>query len=168
MNEDFCIVDYPCEWCGGKVKIVQLPQEDKYQQSMNELIGRIKVLMGGRAAEEIIFGDVTSGASNDIEKATSIARKMVKQFGMSKKLGLVKYGESNEQYIGYGYGEQRDYSNQVAEDIDTEVKDIITQAYDEAKKILNENKQILDKLSKMLLDKEVVEGEEFEGLFKDK
>ncbi|MBD3280966.1 ATP-dependent zinc metalloprotease FtsH [Candidatus Dojkabacteria bacterium] len=145
---------------------MQLPQEDKYQQSMNELIGRIKVLMGGRAAEEIIFGDVTSGASNDIEKATSIARKMVKQFGMSKKLGLVKYGQSNElQYLGYGYGEQKDYSEQIAEEIDMEVKGIINEAYEDAKEILTGNKETLDKLSEMLLENEVVESEEFEKLF---
>lgn len=148
---------------------MQLPQEDKYQQSKEELIGRIRVLMGGRAAEEIVFGDVTSGASNDIEKATSIARKMVKQFGMSSKLGLVKYGQSNElQYLGYGYGEQRDYSDNTADEIDDEVKRIINEAYEEAVRILKENKSILDKLSEILLDKEVVEANEFEGLFGDK
>jgi len=145
---------------------MQLPENDKYQQSEQELVSRIKVLMGGRAAEELIFKDVTSGASNDIEKATSIARKMVKQFGMSKKLGLVKYGENNElQYLGYGYGEQRDYSDQTADEIDDEVKSIIEQAYEDAKKILNDNMDRLKKLAKLLLEKEVVESDEFEKLF---
>jgi len=145
---------------------MQLPERDKYQQSKEELISRLKVLMGGRAAEEIVFGDITSGASNDIEKATSIARKMVKNFGMSDKLGLVKYGESNElQYLGYGYGEQRDYSDNTADEIDDEVKRLIDESYREAKKILQENKNVLDKLALMLLEKEVVEADEFEKLF---
>lgn len=146
---------------------MQLPEKDKYQQSKQELEAKIMVLMGGRAAEELIFKDVTSGASNDIEKATSIARKMVKQFGMSDKLGLVKYGESNElQYLGYGYGEQRDYSDQTADEIDEEVKRIINDSYEKAKKILKDNNKILDKLVNLLMEKEVVEADEFENLFK--
>jgi len=145
---------------------MQLPDRDKYQQTQQELMSRIQVMMGGRAAEELVFGDITSGASNDIEQATSLARKMVKQFGMSKKLGLVKYGESNElQYLGYGYGEQRDYSDTTADEIDEEVKRLINDSYEEAKKILNGNMPKLKELVKMLLDKEVVEGEEFERLF---
>jgi len=148
---------------------MQLPERDKYQQTQEELMSKIKVLMGGRAAEEIVFGDITSGASNDIEKATSIARKMVKLFGMSKKLGLVKYGQSNElQYLGYGYGEQRDYSDTTADEIDDEVKRIIGEAYEEAKEILNKNMSKLKTLVEMLLEKEVVEAEEFEAIFKAK
>lgn len=146
---------------------MQLPEKDKYQQTMQELVSRIKVLMGGRAAEEMIFGDISSGASNDIEKATSIARRMVKQFGMSKKLGLVKYGISNDlQYLGYGYGEQRDYSDNTADDIDDEVKRIINESYEVAKKILQENKDKLEKIVNLLMEKEVIESDEFEGLFK--
>lgn len=146
---------------------MQLPERDKYQQSKQELEATIMVLMGGRAAEELVFEDVTSGASNDIEKATSIARKMVKQYGMSSKLGLVKYGENNElQYLGYGYGEQRDYSDNTADEIDDEVKRIINESYEKAKQILKDNKKILDELVKLLLEKEVVEAEEFEQLFK--
>lgn len=146
---------------------MQLPQEDKLQQTEEEMMSRLKVLMGGRAAEEIIYKDVTSGASNDIEKATSIARNMIKRFGMSKKLGLVKYGESNElQYLGYGYGEQRDYSEETANQIDAEVKRIINEAYSEAKAIIIKHKAKLNKLVKFLLEREVIESEEFEALIK--
>ncbi len=144
---------------------MQLPQEDKMQQTKVEMESRLRVLLGGRAAEEIVFKDVTSGASNDIEKATSIARHMVKQFGMSKKLGLVKYGESNElQYLGYGYGEQRDYSEETAKEIDEEVREIMAAAYVEAKAILEKHRKKLDDVSNALLEREVIEGEEFEQL----
>ena len=146
---------------------MQLPEKDKYQQTREELLAQIRVLMGGRAAEEIVFHDITSGASNDIEKATNLARKMVKRFGMSSKLGLVKYGQSNElQYLGYGYGEQKDYSEETAQLIDEEVKRIINEEYEMAKKILKENMDILKKLVALLLEKEVVESDEFNDLFK--
>jgi cell division protease FtsH len=126
------------------------------------------VLLGGRAAEELVFDDITGGASNDIEKATSIARKMVKLLGMSKKLGLIKYGESNElQYLGYGYGEQRDYSDKTADLIDEEVREIVQHAYVEAKRILEQNREILNKIAEELLVKEVIEDDEFEVFFKD-
>jgi cell division protease FtsH len=147
---------------------MQLPQEDKLQMTKTEMESRIRVMMGGRAAEEIVFGDVTSGASNDIEQATRLARKMVKQFGMSDKLGMVKYGESNElQYLGYGYGEQRDYAEKTAREIDTEVEKIIKDAYEDAKSILLQYRKKLDKVSKVLLKEEVVEDDEFEKLMKD-
>ncbi len=148
---------------------MQLPQDDKLQQTKTELESTIKVLLAGRAAEEIIFDDITGGASNDIERATSIARKMIKLLGMSKNLGLVKYGQSNElQYLGYGYGEQRDYSEKTSQMIDDEVRGIISEAYEEVKKMLNDNLDILHKLSETLLEKEVVEGDEFEKFFEKK
>lgn len=148
---------------------MQLPEKDKYSQSYTEMESRLRVLMAGRAAEELIYGaeKITSGASNDIEKATGIARRMVKSFGFSKKLGLVKYGESNElQYLGYGYGEQRDYSDETAKIIDEEVKRIIDEAYTDALRILTENKETLEKISDDLMKQEVLEGEEFERYFK--
>jgi len=145
---------------------MQLPQEDKLQQTQTELESRLTVLLGGRAAEEIVFQDISGGAASDIEQATSIARKMVKLLGMSKELGLVKYGISNDlQYLGYGYGEQRDYSEETARLIDEEVREIIQSAYKKARKILLDNKAILDKLANILLVKEVVESDEFEKLF---
>ncbi len=150
---------------------MQLPERDKYSQSITELRSRLRVLMAGRAAEELIYGPdkITSGASNDIEKATSIARKMVKLFGFSKKLGMVKYGESNElQYLGYGYGEQRDYSEHTAQTIDDEVKMIVDEAYANALDILVKHRKTLEKISEDLVIKEVMEGDEFEKYFKEK
>ncbi len=147
---------------------MQLPERDKYSQSFTEMESRLKVLMAGRAAEEIIYGTdkITSGATNDIEQATELARKMVKLYGYSKELGLVKYGESNElQYLGYGYGEQRDYSDTYAKLIDEEVKGIIDSAYEGALKILKDNKDKLEKLATDLVEKEVLEGEEFDKYF---
>jgi cell division protease FtsH len=147
---------------------MQLPEKDKYSQSFTEMQSRLRVLMAGRAAEEIIYGEekITSGASNDIEKATGIARRMVKSFGFSKKIGMVKHGESNElQYLGYGYGEQRDYSDDTAKIIDEEVKRIIDEAYKDAVRILTENRQILEKISDDLIEREVLEAEDFEKYF---
>lgn len=147
---------------------MQLPERDKYSQSYTEMESRLRVLMGGRAAEEIMYGHdkITSGASNDIEKATGLARRMVKQFGYSEKLGLVKYGQSNElQYLGYGYGEQSDYSGETAKIIDEEVKRIIDEAYADAVKILKEQQTLLDQISKDLIKKEIIEGEEFNKYF---
>ncbi|MCA9385544.1 ATP-dependent zinc metalloprotease FtsH, partial [Candidatus Dojkabacteria bacterium] len=147
---------------------MQLPERDKYSQSYTEMESRLRVLMGGRAAEEIMYGaeKITSGASNDIEKATSMARRMIKRFGYSKKLGLVAYGQSNElQYLGYGYGEQSDYSPDTARIIDEEVKRVIDEAYDDAVKILKKHKDLLEKISEDLMEKEVIEGEDFDKYF---
>lgn len=144
-----------------------LPETDEVSMSKTKMLSKIKSLVAGHAAEDLVFGDVTSGAANDIEKATSLARRMVKSFGMSDKLGLVKYGQEHElQYLGYGYGEQRDYSEESAKFIDEEVRRIITESYNEARKILTESRSILDKLVGMLLDKEVIEAEEFLAFFR--
>jgi cell division protease FtsH len=148
--------------------MMQLPEKDRYSQSYTEMISRLQVMMGGRAAEEMIYGkdNVTSGASNDIEQATKMARRMVKRFGFSDKLGKVAYGESNElQYLGYGYGEQKDYSEETARFIDEEVKQIIEKAYTSAINLLQKNKDTLELISKDLLEKEVIEGEDFEKYF---
>lgn len=148
--------------------MMQLPEKDKYSQSYTELISRLQVMMGGRAAEELMYGkdNVTSGASNDIEQATRMARRMVKRFGFSDKLGKVAYGESNElQYLGYGYGEQRDYSEETARMIDEQVKELIEKAYKNALELLSSNKDRLEKISKDLVEKEVIDGEEFNKYF---
>jgi cell division protease FtsH len=143
-----------------------LPEGDEVSMSKTKMLSKIRSLVAGFAAEELIFGDVTSGASSDIEKATSLARRMVKNFGMSKKLGLVKYGEENElQYLGYGYGEQRDYSEETAKIIDEEVRSIMNKSFDEATKMLVDHRKILDNLVKVLLDKEVIDNEEFNKFF---
>jgi len=145
-----------------------LPEGDEVSMSKTKMLSKIRSLVAGFAAEEYIFGDVTSGAASDIEKATSLARKMVKNFGMSKKLGLVKYGQENElQYLGYGYGEQKDYSEETANIIDEEVRSIVDKGFEEATELLKGNRAILDKLVVVLLEKEVLDSEEFNSFFPD-
>lgn len=143
-----------------------LPQDDNHIISKTRLTSQIVVALGGRAAEEIVLNDVSTGASNDINMATSIVRNMVQKYGMSEKLGLIKYGESNElQYLGYGYGEQRDYSDDTAKLIDEETRHVILDSYNKAKEIIKKNRKKFDELVSMLLEKEVVEGAEFDKLF---
>ncbi len=144
-----------------------LAEKDQVQVTKTKMLSNITALVAGFATEQIIFGDVTSGASNDIEKATDIARKMVKNFGMSKKLGLVKYGqEENLAYLGHSYGEDRNYSEATSEVIDQEVRDIIESCFNEAKRIIEDNRKILDKIVEALMEKEVLDAEEFNSFFK--
>lgn len=143
-----------------------LPENDEYIMSKGKLLADITVTLGGRAAEEIALDDVSTGASNDIEKATAVARRMVQKFGMSSKLGLVQYGDFEEnEYLGYAYSTSKEYSEKTAEEIDTEVRTIIEKAYANAKKILEDNREKLDKVANVLLDKEVLSKEEFDALF---
>lgn len=142
-----------------------LPQSDELQMTKTKMTSKIRSLLAGYTAEEMIFGDVTTGASNDIERATNIAQKMVKQFGMSKKLGLVKYGDVDEEpHLGWA-GAPRGYSDTTAQMIDDEIRAIIQEAQDDARKILDENREVLDKLAELLLKQEVVEADEFEKFF---
>ncbi len=135
-----------------------LPEDDNRIITRTKLLSRILVSLGGRAAEEVVLDDISTGASSDIEQATNIARNMVQKFGMSEKLGLIKYGESNElQYLGYGYGEQRDYSDETAKLIDEEVRNIVRDSYKEAVELLRKYRKELDKLTSLLLEKEVVD-----------
>jgi cell division protease FtsH len=144
-----------------------LAEKDQVQMSKTKMLSSITALVAGFVTEDMVFGDVTSGASNDIEKATSIAKKMVKNFGMSKKLGLIKYGqEENLAYLGHSYGEDRDYSEATSEIIDQEVRAIIDACYNEAKKIISANRHILDKIVDALMEKEVLDAEEFNKFFK--
>jgi cell division protease FtsH len=146
-----------------------LPETDQVQMSKIKMLSKITALVAGFATEELVFGDVTSGASNDIEKASSIARNMVKNFGMSKKLGLVKYGQEQDLvHLGHSYGEEKNYSDATANLIDEEVRGIISKCYDEAKNILSQNRQILDNIVEALLDKEVLDNNEFEAFFEKK
>lgn len=144
-----------------------LPQNDQLQMTKTQMLSQIKSLLAGHITEKLIFKDVTSGAANDIEKATKIARRMVKHFGMSKSLGLVKYGDEEDQpYLGYGYGENKDYSEDTARTIDNEVRSIIADCYKEAEQLLVKNKAILDKIVEKLLVQETIEAEEFLTFFK--
>ncbi len=143
-----------------------LPETDEYIISKGKLLADITVGLGGRAAEELALDDISTGASNDIEKATAIARRMVQRFGMSDKLGLVQYGDFEEnEYLGYAYSTSKEYSEKTAEEIDTEVRSIIENAYTNAKKVLEEHRDKLDLVANMLLEKEVMSKEEFDALF---
>ncbi len=122
--------------------------------------------MGGRVAEEIVFHDPTTGASNDIEKATSIARRMVTEYGMSAHIGAVKLGQaSGEVFLGRDMGHQRDYSDSVAESVDHEVRALIEQAHTEAWRVLNDNRKILDQLATELLEKETLDHNQLADIF---
>ena len=145
-----------------------LPLEDKYSVTRNELLDQLAYAMGGRVAEEIVFHDPTTGASNDIEKATGIARKMVTEYGMSSDIGAVKLGASSgEVFLGRDMGHQRDYSEEIAEKVDVEVRGLIEQAHDEAWTVLTENRDILDALARELLEKETLDHEQLAAIFAD-
>ncbi len=143
-----------------------LPDGEKYLTSRAELKDRLAMLMGGRVAEEIIFADPTTGASNDIEKATEIARKMVMEFGMSKKLGPMLYGKgSSEVFLGRDYGRQQDFSDEVASSIDDEVKNLLTDAHSIASKILKKFKKQMETMVKVLIEKETIDKDEVAKIF---
>ena len=145
-----------------------MPTEDKYSTTRNELLDQLAYAMGGRVAEELVFHDPTTGASNDIEKATEVARKMVTQYGMSASLGSVKLGqESSEVFLGRDVGHQRDYSEDVASVIDVEVRQLVERAHDEAWAVLTENRDLLDRLVLALLEKETLNAEELAVIFAD-
>ena len=145
---------------------VYLPEDDKKHIYKDELLANLTSAVGGRAAEEVFIGRISTGASADIEDATQTAREMVTQYGMSEKLGLVKYGDMEEtQHLGYTYGGGRNFSEKYAETIDDEVRSLMDSALKEAKKILTEKKEYVDKLVALLVEKEVVTKEEFDSLF---
>jgi cell division protease FtsH len=144
-----------------------LPLDDKYSVTRNELLDQLTYAMGGRVAEELVFHDPTTGASNDIEKATSIARRMVTEYGMSAGLGAVKLGQaSGEVFLGRDMGHQRDYSDAVAQSVDEEVRRLIDQAHTEAWKVLNSNRAILDRLATELLEKETLDHIQLAEIFR--
>jgi cell division protease FtsH len=134
-----------------------LPTEDKYTQTRAEMIDTLAYALGGRAAEELVFHEPTTGAGNDIEKASSLARAMVTQYGMSSKLGAIKYGTSgDEPFLGRSYGHEKDYSDAVAAEIDTEVRALIELAHDEAYEILVDYRDVLDNIVLELIEKETL------------
>lgn len=144
---------------------LQLPEEDRFLISKRELSDRICVLLGGRVAEIIRYGDVTTGASNDLERATQTARQMVTQFGMSDKLGLVTLGrKQHEVFLGRDIMEDRNYSEEIAYAIDQEIRAIIDSCFTRVKEILTENRDLLESMTQLLLEKEVLEGDELSAL----
>ncbi|HSW43497.1 MAG TPA: ATP-dependent zinc metalloprotease FtsH [Patescibacteria group bacterium] len=145
-----------------------LPTEDRYLQSKTEFEDKIAGLLGGNAAERLVFGDTTTGASNDIEKATALARRMVTEFGMSDRLGPRAFGKRDELvFLGRDFGEQRNYSDDVARQIDDEVRTLIEKAYARASEVLTQHRAKLDLLAETLVEKETLDGEAFEALFAD-
>ena len=145
-----------------------LPLDDKYSVTRNELQDQLTYAMGGRVAEEIVFHDPTTGASNDIEKATGIARKMVTEYGMTNVVGPVKLSSaSGEVFMGRDMGHGRDFSERTAESVDEQVRELIEQAHDEAYKVINDNREILDRLALALLEKETLDHLELAEIFAD-
>jgi cell division protease FtsH len=145
-----------------------LPLEDKYSVTRNELLDQLAYAMGGRVSEEIVFHDPTSGASNDIEKATETAKRMVTEFGMSALIGSVKLGAaSGEMFLGRDMGHSREYSEELAQQVDKEVRSLIESAHDEAYQLLVENRPVLDRLATALLEKETLDNNELAEIFKD-
>jgi cell division protease FtsH len=143
-----------------------LPAEDRILMSRHKLTAEMIGLLGGRASEELVFDDITSGASNDIERVTQLARTMVTRLGMSEELGPMIYGQKEELiFLGREISEQRDYSEEVAEKIDREVRKLVNDAYIEAKRILQEHRDKLDLVANRLLEVETIGREEFEQLF---
>ena len=144
---------------------LSLPQEDKNYMSKNEMFEEIVSLLGGRVAEALCLDDISTGASNDIQRATAIAKKMVTKYGMSDRLGPIDFGGHEEVFLGRDFTSQRSYSEETAAQIDREVKSIVDKAYDLAKKILEDNRNYLDDVARILMEKEKMSAEEFYGLF---
>ncbi|MBR2038203.1 MAG: ATP-dependent zinc metalloprotease FtsH [Lachnospiraceae bacterium] len=142
-----------------------LPEKDEMFLTKGKMKQDIMVSLGGRIAEELIFGDITTGASSDIQKATMRARSMVTRFGMSEKLGLINYDDGQEVFIGRDFGQTRSYGEETANAIDDEVRSIVQKCYEEAKEIILKHENILHKCADLLLEKERITREEFEGLW---
>ncbi|MCL4455789.1 MAG: ATP-dependent zinc metalloprotease FtsH [Nitrospirae bacterium] len=146
----------------------QLPIDDRYTYSRDYLEKALNVLLGGRAAEEIALNHMTTGAGNDLERATDLARKMVTEWGMSEKLGPLTFGKKDEQiFLGREIAKHKDYSEKTAVDIDEEVKRIVTEAYERAKKILEDNQGLLGVIANALLERETIEGQEIDKLIEE-
>jgi cell division protease FtsH len=144
---------------------LQLPLADRYHYNREYLLNDIAIFMGGRAAEEIVLNSMTTGASSDIERATSMARRMVTEWGMSDKLGPLAYGKKEEQiFLGREIAQHRDYSEHTAVEIDNEVKRIVNDNYERAKRLITERKETLDALTKALLEKETLDGPEIDAI----
>ncbi|MBO8153066.1 ATP-dependent zinc metalloprotease FtsH [Thermovirga sp.] len=147
---------------------LQLPEEDRFLMSKKELLNRISVLLGGRVAEELHFDDVTTGAQNDLERATQIARQMVTEFGMSDRLGPVTLGKKHhEVFLGRDIMEDRNYSDEVAYAIDQEVRRIVDECYEQVKALLQHHKDVHIKVAEVLLEEEVIEGARLDEILKE-
>jgi cell division protease FtsH len=148
---------------------ISLPSEDKFLTSRAELIDTMAMTLGGRAAEEIVFGEITTGASNDLEKVTETAKQMVMRFGMSERLGPRVFGHDRGQpFLGREFSAEPDYSDEIAREIDDEIRRIVEGAHQTAKDLLNEKREELDRISKILLERETIDAEQFVALLAGK
>ena len=145
-----------------------LDEKDRSHMTRQKLIDTITMMLGGRAAEEVMLDDITTGASNDLERATALAKKMVAEWGMSKEFGLLSFGEGGEVFVGRDYQRRQSYSNEIASKIDEETKLIIESAYKKAIEILKSKKDLIENLKRVLLEKETIYNEEFELLYEGK
>jgi cell division protease FtsH len=144
---------------------MQLPTDDRHGYSRGYLLNQLAILMGGRVAEELVLKEMTTGAGNDIERATDLARKMVCEWGMSEKMGPLTFGKQNEQiFLGREMGSSRDFSDQIAMEIDQEVRRLVTENYERAKRLLTENMVSLKRLAEALLEKEVLDGSDIDNI----
>jgi cell division protease FtsH len=146
-----------------------MPQEDKFLTTRAELVDTMAMTLGGRAAEEIVFGEITTGASNDLEKVTATAKQMVMRFGMSERLGPRVFGHDHGQpFLGREFSSEPDYSDEIAREIDDEIRRIVESAHQRAKDILGEHRESLTTISQVLLKRETIEKEEFAALLDGK
>ena len=144
---------------------MQLPTEDRHNYSKEFLYNTLAILMGGRVAEELIFKQVTTGAGNDLERATDLARKMVCEWGMREKLGPLTFGQKEESmFLGRSFATKRDVSDEMALEIDREIKRLITENYERTKRVLTEHMVILKALAESLLEKEVLDASEIDEI----
>ena len=140
-------------------------EEDRTHMTKKKLLDTITMMLGGRTAEELMLDDITTGASNDIERATKVARKMVAEWGMSDEIGLISFGDGGEIFVGRDYQKQVPYSDDLANKIDAEVKRIVDSAHEQALEILKSKKDVIEKVKHILLEKETIYKEEFEMLY---
>ncbi len=145
--------------------VMHVPEEEKYLQTQAELHDRLVSLLGGRAAEEVVFGNVTTGAANDIEQATNIVTNMITRFGMSKRFGLMGLATVESEYLGGG--SRLTCSDRTAADVDTEIMETLKQCYEEAKEMLSGNREVMDKLAAHLIEKETISGKEFMKIYRE-
>lgn len=144
---------------------MQLPTEDKYYSTKGEMMQELIVLLAGRVSEEINLDDISTGASNDLERVTKLARDMVAKYGMSDKLGPLNFSSSDEVFLGNSFGHTKEYSEDVASEIDAEVRRIVIDAYEKTRKILRENQDRVDYIAKALLEYETLNEKQFEEAF---
>jgi len=143
-----------------------LPEQDRYYMTKSKMEAQLVTLLGGRAAEALVLKDISTGAQNDIERATKLARQMVTHYGMSEKLGPMTYGTDDEEiFVGRDFGRTRNYSEEVAAAIDREMRSLIDKAYSKAEQLLRENIDKLHKVAEALLEKETLDAKEFEEIF---